>query len=491
MAQGAQRQTVGRYALLDRIASGGMGTVHLGRLEGPSGFARTVAIKRLHDHLAGDPAFVTMLMDEARLAARIRHPNVVPTLDVVQQDGEALIVLEYVHGEGLNRLCHSLSGRGLPVNIAVSVMTDVLTGLHAAHEARDERGRTLGIVHRDVSPQNVLVGADGVSRVLDFGVAKAMGRAQQTEDGALKGKLGYMSPEQLQGQQVDLRSDVFAAAIVLWECLTGTRLFPTEMTVASIASMLDMPIERPSSRRAEVPPALDEVVMKGLARNVTSRFQSCREMAKALEGAVAPATPRVVAEWMSEIADASLTTRASKVSAIEQAAAPVTLPPTGGEIASSPSRAGALSASKIPSRPPPRNAWTVRSAVMGAVVIGVGIGSYLALSVEPAPEPVAPSSESLDTPSDTRAPRVTPTAPAQTGSSAATGSTSSAAAPSGTSSATAAPTVASPPPARPPPRPVSTAKRPPPPPPKPKVDCSRPFIIDAQGNKKPRPECFR
>src|SRR5580700_10113505 len=211
--------TVGRYALHHEIASGGMATVHIGRLLGPVGFARTVAIKRLHAHMARNPEFVAMFLDEARLAARIRHPNVVSTLDVVATEGELFVVMEYVPGDSLARLLHAAreAGEPVPLPVAASIMVDVLHGLHAAHEASDERGQPLGLVHRDVSPHNVLVGTDGAAHVIDFGIAKAAGRAQVTREGQLKGKLAYMAPEQLKGgtggSKVDRRADVFGAAV--------------------------------------------------------------------------------------------------------------------------------------------------------------------------------------------------------------------------------------------------------------------------------------
>src|ERR1700733_14777693 len=182
---------LGRYALYDEIAAGGMATVHLGRLIGPVGFSRTVAIKRLHQQYAKNPEFVAMFLDEARLAARIRHPNVVPTVDVVAMEEELFLVMEYIQGESLSRLFRAASVAAAPIprSVAVTIMAGVLHGLHAAHEAKTEHGQPLDIVHRDVSPQNVLVGVDGVARVLDFGVAKAAHRVQTTQDGRIKGKL--------------------------------------------------------------------------------------------------------------------------------------------------------------------------------------------------------------------------------------------------------------------------------------------------------------
>ena len=196
---------VGRYALFDEIASGGMATVHLGRLLGPSGFARTVAIKRLHPQFAKDPEFVAMFLDEARLAARIRHPNVVSTLDVVARRRRALprdgVRRRASRSRGSREVARATASDRSRCRSSARSIAGVLHGLHAAHEATSERGEPLGIVHRDVSPQNVLVGVDGVARVLDFGVAKAAGRVQTTRDGQIKGKLAYMAPEQLTGKR--------------------------------------------------------------------------------------------------------------------------------------------------------------------------------------------------------------------------------------------------------------------------------------------------
>ena len=253
---------VGRYAVFDRIASGGMATVHFGRLLGPVGFSRTVAIKRLHPQFAKDPEFVAMFLDEARLAARIRHPNVVPTLDVVAHARRALPR----HGVRAGRVARA-SAPCVARNAASACpprasrrrsCCGALHGLHAAHEAKNERGEPLGIVHRDVSPQNVLVGVDGVARVLDFGVAKARGRMQTTREGQLKGKLAYMAPEQLRGQPATQQSDVYAAAVVLWEALTrgdcspprATGSRPKDLAPSSSHRARSRPTSRPRSTRS-------------------------------------------------------------------------------------------------------------------------------------------------------------------------------------------------------------------------------------------------
>jgi eukaryotic-like serine/threonine-protein kinase len=312
-------RVIGRYALHDEIASGGMAVVHFGRLLGPVGFARSVAIKRLHSHYAKDPEFVAMFLDEARLAARIRHPNVVPTIDVVALQGELFLVMEYVQGETVARLARAVSQKGarMPSPVAVSIMVGVLHGLHAAHEARSERGEPLGIIHRDVSPQNLLVGEDGVARIVDFGIAKASWRIQSTREGQLKGKLPYMSPEQLREQPVDRRVDVYSAAVVLWELLVGRRLFDAENPAAAVEQMISKRIEAPSTAAKGVPAALDKIVLRGLARDRTQRFESARAMAIALEDAAPMATPRQVGDWVSATAGDELRKRAEVLSGIE------------------------------------------------------------------------------------------------------------------------------------------------------------------------------
>jgi len=315
-------RTLGRYALYQELASGGIGSVCLARMRAEVGFSRIMAVKRLHPHHAKDPHFVTMFLDEARMAARVRHPNVVPVLDVVSDNDELFLVMEYVAGESLGRLMAAVRDRGARVEpaIAVSIMSGVLEGLHAAHLATNERGVPLNIVHRDVSPQNVLVGTDGISRVVDFGIAKAAGRLQEsTQAGQIKGKLLYMPPEQFANSKlVDRRSDLWSSTVLLWEMLVGEKLFP-EASDALRYNGGAGTIPRPSERGA--PDVLDEVVMKGLAREMDDRFQTAREMLVAMERAVAPAPARRVSQWMQKLARDALLKRASYVEQIEADAA--------------------------------------------------------------------------------------------------------------------------------------------------------------------------
>ncbi|MBX3222785.1 MAG: protein kinase [Labilithrix sp.] len=327
-------RVVGRYALYGAIAAGGMATVHLGRLLGPVGFSRTVAIKRLHAQFASDPEFVSMFLDEARLAARIRHPNVVPTLDVVATGGELFLVMDYVPGESVARLSRVLRERRqtLPVRILSSTIAGVLHGLHAAHEAKDERGHPLGIVHRDVSPQNVLLGTDGVPRVLDFGVAKAAGRVQTTREGQIKGKLSYMPPEQLRGAAVSRQTDIYAVGVMLWELVTGQRLFSGDNEGAIVAKVLEGRIEQPSrvlaqSRRLTPDPetmrafeALDATILRALSMQPDARFATAREMAIEIERTCPPATTSECGDWLEVVARDVLSSRAALVAEIESSA---------------------------------------------------------------------------------------------------------------------------------------------------------------------------
>jgi serine/threonine-protein kinase len=264
-----------------------------------------------------------MFLDEARLAARIQHPNVVSVLDVVAAEGELFLVMDYVHGESFATLLKRAQATdiAIPTKIVVGIALDLLYGLHAAHEARSERGDALGIVHRDVSPQNVLVGADGIARVLDFGIAKAaaMRTRAETRSGYIKGKLSYMAPEQVATRQVDRRTDVYAAAVVLWEALTGNRFFPPLEVGALMAQILTRDHVPPSRWNKSLPAGLDEVVLRGLARDPESRYATAHDMAADLERVLSPARPREIGEWVQLVARQSLGARAESMSEVEVA----------------------------------------------------------------------------------------------------------------------------------------------------------------------------
>jgi eukaryotic-like serine/threonine-protein kinase len=318
----ARTQVVGRYTLHGEIASGGMAVVYFGMLMGPVGFSRPVAIKRLHKNLARDPLIRDGFIDEARLVSRIRHPNVVPVLDVVDENDELLLVMEYVHGESLQELIRAARTKGqrIPLRIVLAIMTSVLHGLHAAHEATTETGEPLNIVHRDVSPQNVLVGVDGVTRVLDFGIARATVRLQNTGEGIIKGKLAYMAPEQLGGVPVDRRADVFAASVLFWEMLAGRRLFVRDDNArVMVEKLLSGTIEAPSVHAPDVPKLLDAIALHGLTRNPEQRFATAREMALALERFGDLARPTEVAEWVDGLAAEAIAARKDRLKDLEMA----------------------------------------------------------------------------------------------------------------------------------------------------------------------------
>ncbi|HSO31425.1 MAG TPA: serine/threonine-protein kinase [Labilithrix sp.] len=293
-----------RYELLGELATGGMATVYLGRMRRPMGFARLVAIKAMHPQYAKDPSFASMFVDEARLTARLRHPNIVPTLDIVADGGHLLIVMEYVEGESLAailRLVRDASDR-MPVAVACAVIHDLLLGLHEAHEARDDDGSPLAIIHRDVSPQNVIVGLDGLARVLDFGVAKARSRVHHSNEGEIKGKIPYMPPEQLFGEAVDHRVDIYAAGVLLWESLAGQRLFDGSNEESIVRRIDAGEIAAPSSKVAGVSPELDALVLRALSKNADDRFPTALAMAEALSAIVTLPPRTEISAWMKRFA---------------------------------------------------------------------------------------------------------------------------------------------------------------------------------------------
>jgi serine/threonine-protein kinase len=291
----------GHYELLAQIARGGMGTVFLARLRRSEGFSRLVAVKCMHREYVSDPEFTAMFLDEAGLAARLHHPNIVSTLDVVSDGRQLLMVMEYIDGVATGELLTAMATKGetIPVAIACAFVHDLLLGLHAAHEATDETGASLGVVHRDVSPQNLIVGFDGLARVLDFGVAKARCHRHQTAPNELKGKIRYMAPEQIRCEGVDRRTDVYAAGVVLWELLCARPLFtgPPELIAAKVCAGVVPP---PSTRADDISPELDAIVLRAVSSDANARYATALEMAQAIAEAIALPHRTAVAEWIAE-----------------------------------------------------------------------------------------------------------------------------------------------------------------------------------------------
>jgi serine/threonine-protein kinase len=491
-----------RYLLFEEIGAGGMATVHLGLQHGSAGLARTVAIKRLYPQFVRDPELTAMLLDEARLAARIRHPNVVSTIDMVSSGGELLLVMEYVHGEPLARLLRAATrdGGAPPPRVACAVLAGALHGLHAAHEATGEDGAPLGLVHRDVSPHNLLVGVDGVARVLDFGVAKAAGRAHVTRDGQIKGKLAYMPPEQLAGDPLDRRADVYAAGVVLWETLTGERLFEGRGGEAlSILRLAQAGVEPPSARRPGLPPALEEITLRALSRDPADRFPTARAMALALEATGLAASTSEVGAWVSSIAGEALAQRAALIAAIERGVAPRApagvAPALPGSPPHTPTPAtltapvvqvplGSPVEPGVPALPPSspgarqgerRRRWAAVAAAGGLLAITAAAASFARAEAR-RPDRAAVGVSSVASRA-AAARRIAPPDPAPAGPPAsATGAEASASAP-GSARAPRAPDTGAPPakPRRP------AGARP---------SCDPPFSIDAQGHKRYKRECF-
>ena len=285
----------GRYETVRTIAAGGMATVYLGRAVAVGGFERLVAIKVMHQHIAKDPDFQSMFLDEARLAARIRHPNVVGTIDVDKSDEGMFLVMDFVDGPSLHNLRREFRRRKetMPLPIVLRIFIDTLTGLHAAHELTGPDDKPLNLVHRDVSPQNILVGKDGVTRITDFGVARAEARISSTRGGQLKGKLAYMPSEQVRNEPVDRRTDVYAAGVAFWEALAGKRLFRADNEAALIHMILEGALEAPTVHNEDIPEPVERVCMKALSVERDDRFATAAEFADALEDAAHEADIRV------------------------------------------------------------------------------------------------------------------------------------------------------------------------------------------------------
>jgi eukaryotic-like serine/threonine-protein kinase len=352
--QPAVPRTIGRYEVIAEIASGGMGVVYLARHAGEAGFQRLFAIKLMHPHLAEDRLFVDMLRDEARIAAHIHHPNVVPILDLGSEGGRHYVVMEFIDGCSLSALL-ARNKQHRPPELVVPIVIDALEGLHAAHTLCDVEGTPLKLVHRDVSPQNVLLGVDGTARLTDFGIAKAETRITSTRPGMRKGKLSYMAPEQIKedGEHIDLRADIFAAGALLWGALTGQHLFRAASDGATLHNILNKPVAAASTVGLRPPPAFDAICAKALDRVVDKRYSSALEMADALREAMAALALRAsrgaVADWVKTSFAAELTARNGAIRTVTQRSRP---PPADESLPALPPLADAL-LSQSGSEPPP------------------------------------------------------------------------------------------------------------------------------------------
>ncbi len=296
--------TVGRYQLISELGSGGMATVYLAHLEGRGQFRRQVAVKLLHAHQVADPRVVRQFLTEARIAARIRHPNVVPVTDLGESSEGPFVVMDYVEGESLHRLMKWAAARGerVPDSVALRILSDLLRGLDGAHSLRDDDDRLLGVVHRDVSPHNILVGVDGVARLIDFGVVKVLTEGDHTRAGIVKGKLRYMAPEQARGRKLQASCDVWATGVVAWELFAGRGLFVGDDDVDTLMSITMRDALGLGEARADVPAEVDRVINKALNRDPSQRYAHAEELRVELlhgwQPQVVPADMGEVARWV-------------------------------------------------------------------------------------------------------------------------------------------------------------------------------------------------
>ena len=367
---------VGKYRLISLLASGGMGEVFLAKMEGPAGFARTVVIKRILPHLSRDPTFVQMFLDEARVAAQLVHPNIVQVIELGEHEGNYFIAMEYVHGLSARAMRQAASGRGavLPPQVVARILSQALQGLHYAHTAVNDEGRPLDVIHRDVSPDNIMVAYSGTVKVLDFGIAKAADAATTTRTGTVKGKYGYMSPEQLLAEKIDPRADLYAAGVVAYELLAGHRPYTAPSEAALVRKILDTPLPPLVEAAPHVPEDLAAIVTLALEKDGEKRYTTAEAFAVALETWLAE-QPHEPSLLLPAFMRAHHTTASGEFPAVVTPSAgrpAATLVPTVPE-RGTPSR-------QEPSRTMP---WLT---VLGAAVLVVGLGLGALVALTPVPE---------------------------------------------------------------------------------------------------------
>ena len=447
-------QTLGRYELLLRIGSGGMAAVYLARARGVAGFQREVAVKIIHPHLSDESEFVQGLLQEARIAARIRHPNVVPVLDVGEEGSGAYLVMDYVEGDVLSAMARRerSAGKRVPSPIALRILCDALAGLHAAHELRDDGGELLQIIHRDFSPQNILVGIDGVARLTDFGVARVASLSSSTRSGLVKGKLGYMAPEQVRHpRSIDRRTDVWAAGVVAWELVTGQPLHAREEEAAMLLRIVSETPPRARSVQPDVPPAIDDAIAAALQMDVAERIATADELRRRLLDAGLPvATAEEVGAYVKAQADPKLKERR------ELAMAAVVEPKTATRLTAT----GTVTVPLPLPLPRPR-----RARFVSVVALGVGAAGVVTVATLAGSARKTPSATVVSAPTEKAS--AAATAPAESTQPAASAAASSEPAPAATTMEAGPPVRAvHAPPARRapplPPRPTVTNATPPP-----------------------------
>lgn len=392
---------VGRYEICFELAAGGMATIYLARSEGPGGFRKPCVLKCIHPHLVRDAGFVEMFLDEARLASRINHPNVCSVYDFGFADNTYFIAMEFLVGETVGRLCKLTEQRPelvpLPMHAAyvARIIADAAQGLHAAHELRGDDGAFLNLVHRDVSPQNVMVSYDGAVKMMDFGIARTVDQMHLTRTGTVRGKFPYMAPEQAEQAPLDRRADVWSLGVVLWEMLTGQRLFHREREVDTIRAVLSAPVPPPNAIRSGIPREIEDITMRALQRDPARRFQSAHELAVALDNLRgkrdAIATQAALATWLRQLFPDLYARRLELVDQVRQM--------SEGSV---PRISRALAEPSLDTRPmadvnaavvdarPRKRVWLMVGAAL--LTCAIGAGAWLALRERPAASP-APTTQ--------------------------------------------------------------------------------------------------
>ena len=525
----AASATFGKYELFAKLGSGGMAEVFLALSRGMAGFNKLVVLKRLRPNVAEEVSMISMFLDEARLAARLHHPNIVNTYEVGEHEGSYFIAMEYLEGQPLNKILKNPRIQEL-VTPAMwcHVFAQALAGLHHAHEQTDFDGKPLDIVHRDLSPHNIFLTYAGETKLVDFGIAKAAFRLLETETVSLRGKLAYMAPEQLNRRAVDHRADIWAAGVVLWEVLTGARLFKCEDAESTLAAVLTEPIPPVRDRRPDIPVSVDGVVARALTRDVHQRWPSAGAMADALEAAAPPASARELGAWTEGVARESLDALRAALRVMEATELKATEGGSGRSLSAPAFSADDTRTEGVPAGPTlePRTkrrswAWWVLPAaavvavsVTSAVLLRGRFGAGSGATLEPVGS--APSLSSSLSSSLSLSPSSTSTSsdlsPSSTSSSAPSAASephpqSAVAiepAPAGVPSTAVASRPTPPnlvrrpttrpapsahpskaPPTAPPVEPPAAVVTPPPP------LCAVPYMVDARGIRKLKPECMR
>jgi len=406
----------GKYRVLVELGQGGTAIVYLAVARGPSGFNKLVVLKALKKNLSNDPEFRNMFLNEARLAARLNHPNIVQTNEVAEDEGVPVIVMEYLEGQPLSNLL--IRGRNGPLSLAahLRIITDSLAGLHYAHELNDFDGTPLGVVHRDMTPHNVFVTFEGQIKVLDFGIAKLGTSMIETQAGVIKGKLRYMPPEQISGEAIDRRADVYAVGVMLWEAAAGERLWKGHSDATIMNRVLNGEIPSPREKKPEVPEELERICMKALSADRNQRYPSAADLEQDLEAFLASLGPegRVTGRQIGKLVDklfedvrvrtkALVEAQLSKVASLSwaeyQASQQLVQAPT---MTFSNSTAGSTISDSVDQMKRMRKRWAYVPAIGGAAVMALLIVVWKSFGREPPPAPVAnpPTPPAAETPAE-------------------------------------------------------------------------------------------